>query len=255
VPADDLPGLYRGAALLLCPSLFEGFGIPLVEAMTLGCPIAAANTTSIPEVVGDAALLFDPRQPDFIATACFQLLTDDDLRQTLIMRGRERATHFSWERVADETLQVFEWARAHSIPVRPVARAPGYRIEGVYRDGWAIRRVRLYLPYLPGMKALKIEGYSNHLSYPLALRMKVDGRQVQEQSIANPGKFTFVGEFLRSRRATSEVKIELISGKDFIPSAIEKSLDTRRLAYQIENLSLICAYGPDIPLYRPPWAS
>ena len=255
VPADDLPGLYRGAALLLCPSLFEGFGIPLVEAMTLGCPIAAANTTSIPEVVGDAALLFDPRQPDSIATACFQLLTDDDLRQTLIARGRERATHFSWERVADETLQVFEWARAQSIAVRPVARAPGYRIEGVYRDGWAVRRVRLYLPYLPEMKALKVEGYSNHLSYPLALRMKVDGRRVQKLSIASPGKFTFVGEILRSRRATSEVQIELIAGKDFIPTDIEKTLDTRRLAYQIENLSLICAYGPDIPLYRPPWAS
>jgi hypothetical protein len=223
--------------------------------MTLGCPIAAANTTSIPEVVGDAALLFDPRQPDSIATACFQLLTDDDLRQTLIARGRERATHFSWERVADETLQVFEWARAQSIAVRPVARAPGYRIEGVYRDGWAVRRVRLYLPYLPEMKALKVEGYSNHLSYPLALRMKVDGRQVQEQLIANPGKFIFVGEFLRPRRPTSEVKIELIAGKDFIPTTIEKSLDTRRLAYQIVNLSLVCAYGPDIPLYRPPWAS
>jgi hypothetical protein len=105
------------------------------------------------------------------------------------------------------------------------------------------------------MKALKIDGYSNHLSYPLALRMKVDGRQVQEQSIANRGKFIFVGELLRSRRATSEVKIELIAGKEFIPTAIEKSLDTRRLAYQIENLSLVCSYGPDIPLYRPPWAS
>jgi glycosyltransferase involved in cell wall biosynthesis len=255
VPADALPGLYRGAAMLLCPSLFEGFGIPLVEAMTLGCPIAAANTTSIPEVVGDAALLFDPRQPDSIATACFQLLTDDDLRQALIARGRERARHFSWERVADETLLVFEWARAQSIAVRPAARAPGYRIEGVYRDGWAVRRVRLYLPYLPEMKALKIEGYSHHLSYPLALRMKVDGRQVQEQSIANPGKFIFVGEILRSRRTTSEVQIEIIAAREFIPTAIEKTLDTRKLAYQIENLALICAHGPEIPLYRPPWAS
>jgi glycosyltransferase involved in cell wall biosynthesis len=255
VPALDLPGLYQGATLLLFPSLFEGFGIPLAEAMTLGCPIAAANTTSIPEVVGDAALLFDPRHPDSIATTCFQLLTDDDLRQALITRGRERAKHFSWERVADETLQVFEWARAQSLAVRPAARAPGYRIEGVYRDGWAVRRVRLYFPYLPEMKALKIEGYSNHLSYPLALRMKVDGRQVQEQSIANPGKFIFVGEILRSRRTTSEVQIEIIAAREFIPTAIEKTLDTRKLAYQIENLSLICAYGPDIPLYRPPWAS
>jgi glycosyltransferase involved in cell wall biosynthesis len=255
VPPDDLPGLYRGAAMLLCPSLFEGFGIPLAEAMTLGCPIAAANTSSIPEVVGNAALLFDPRQPDSIATVCFQLLTDDALRQTLIARGRERVAHFSWEKVADETLQVFEWARAQSIAVRPASRAPRYRIEGLYSDGWAIRRVRLYLPYLPEMKALKITGYSNHLSYPVALRMKVDGRRAQKLLIANPGKFTFVGEILRPRGKTSEMQIELIAGNEFIPAAIEKSLDTRRLAYQIENLSLICAHGADVPLYRPPSAS
>jgi hypothetical protein len=105
------------------------------------------------------------------------------------------------------------------------------------------------------MKALKIEGYSHHLSYPLTLRMKVDGRQVQEQSIANPGKFIFVGEILRSRRTTSEVQIEIIAAREFIPTAIEKTLDTRKLAYQIENLALICAHGPEIPLYRPPQAS
>jgi glycosyltransferase involved in cell wall biosynthesis len=255
VAADDLPGLYRGAAMLLFPSLFEGFGIPLVEAMALGCPIAAAHTGSIPEIVGDAALLFDPRQPDSMATVCSQLLADDGLRQTLITRGRERATRFSWERAADETVRVFEWARTQGSAVRPVSRAPGYRIEGVYRDGWAVRRVRLYLPYLPEMKALKIDGSSNHLAYPFALRMKVDGRQVQELSITTPGKFTFVGELLRSRKATSELQIELIAGKEFIPTAIEKTLDTRKLVYQVENLSIICAHGPEVRLYRPPWAS
>jgi hypothetical protein len=255
VPADDLPGLYRGAALLLCPSLFEGFGIPLIEAMTLGCPIAAANSTSIPEVVGDAALLFDPRQPDSLATACFQLLTDDTLRQTLRARGRARATHFSWERAADETLQVFQWACAQHRAVQRASQAPAYRIEGVYRDGWAGRRVRLYLPYLPEMKALKLAGYSNHLSYPVALRMKVDGRRAQKLSIASPGAFTFVGEILRSRRRTSIMQIDVIADSDFIPTTIEQSFDTRRLTYQIEDLSLVCAPGSDIPLYRPPRAS
>jgi hypothetical protein len=254
VTADELPGLYRGAAMLLFPSLFEGFGIPLAEAMALGCPIAAAHTGSIPEIVGDAALLFDPRQPDSMAAVCSQLLADDGLRQTLITRGRERATRFSWERAASETVRVFEWARTQGSAVRPVSRAPGYRIEGVYRDGWAARRVRLYLPYLPEMKALKIDGSSNHLAYPFALRMKVDGRRVQELSITTPGKFTFVGELLRSRKATSEVQIELIAGREFIPTAIEKTLDTRKLAYQIENLSIICAHGPEVALYRPPWA-
>jgi glycosyltransferase involved in cell wall biosynthesis len=252
VPANDLPGLYQGAAMLLFPSLFEGFGIPLVEAMALSCPIAAANTSSIPEVVGDAGLLFDPRHPDSIATVCFQLLTDDDLRRTLIARARERSTRFSWERAADETLRVFEWARAQRISVRPVLRAPGYRIEGVYRDGWAVRRVRLYLPHFPEVKALKVDGFSNHLSYPLSLRMKVDRRQAQKLSIANPGRFTFTGEFPQPRRVMADVQIELIAGKDFIPAEIERSLDTRRLAYHIERLSLICAHGPEIPLYSPP---
>jgi glycosyltransferase involved in cell wall biosynthesis len=252
VPAHDLLGLYQGAALLLFPSLFEGFGIPLLEAMAFGCPIAAANATSIPEIVGDAALLFDPRQPDAIAAVCAQLLTDDDRRRALIARGRERAKNFSWEKAADETLRVFHRARAQCPAVRPVSRAPRYRIEGIYRDGWAVRRVRLYLPCLAEMKALKIDGYTNHLSYPLALRMKVDGRQVQALSIDSAGKFTFVGEIFRARGTTPTVLIEIIAGKEFIPTAIEKTLDTRRLAYQIEKLSLICASGPDIPLYPPP---
>ena len=255
VAADDLPGLFRGADMLLFPSLFEGFGIPLVEAMALGCPIAAANTTSIPEVVGDAALLFDPRHPDSIAAVCAQLLTDDDLRQTLIGRGREQAARFSWERAAEETLTVFEWAHAQSIAVQPVSRVPGHPIEGVYRDGWAVRRVRFELPYIPEMKALKIEGFTNHLSYPLALRMKVDGRLVQKLLITSPGKFAFIGEFLTSRTAMSGVQIEIIAGKDFTPITIEKTMDTRKLAYQIEKLSLICAQGPEIPLYIPSGAS
>ena len=93
------------------------------------------------------------------------------------------------------------------------------------------------------MKALKIEGYSNHLSYPLTLRMKVDGRQVQELSINGPGKFTFVGEILPARGTTSALRIDLIAGKEFIPTAIEKTLDTRRLAYQIEkSLAQLCVW-------------
>jgi glycosyltransferase involved in cell wall biosynthesis len=255
VAADDLPGLYRGAAMLLFPSLYEGFGIPLIEAMALGCPIAAGNTASIPEVVGDAALLFDPRYPDSIAAVCAQLLADAELRQTLIARGRERAARFSWERAANETLQVFEWARAQHIAVRPESTMQRYRIEGVYRDGWAARKVRVFLPDLPELRSLKIEGFSDHLPYPLTLRMKVDGKQVQELSISNPGKFMFVGEFIRSRRRVSGVQIEVTASKDFTPTAIEKTLDSRRLAYHIEKLWLVCAHGPEIPLYSPSRAS
>jgi glycosyltransferase involved in cell wall biosynthesis len=255
VEAGDLPGLYGGAAMLLFPSLFEGFGIPLMEAMTLDCPIAAANTTSIPEVVGNAALLFDPRNPDDIARASSRLLADEALRQALIVRGREQAARFSWGKAADETRQVFEWARAQGIAVRPASRVQRPRIEGIHPDGWAARRVRLYLPYIPEMKAVKIEGFSRHLSYPLAIRMKINGRRAQELSLAGPGEFAFVGELSGARRAMSGVEIEFSTEKDFSPAAVEGSPDIRRLAYWIQKLSLICANDAEVRLYSASWPS
>ncbi|KPV54539.1 hypothetical protein SE17_03160 [Kouleothrix aurantiaca] len=95
VTREEIAYLYLHARALVFPSLFEGFGIPLVEAMAAGCPVVASNTTSIPEVVGDAALLFDPTEPAAIANSIAQIWNDASLRQQLIMRGRERAKHFS----------------------------------------------------------------------------------------------------------------------------------------------------------------
>lgn len=110
VEKRDMPLLYRGARLLIFPSLFEGFGLPLLEAMASECPVVCSNAASIPEVVGDAALLLDPRDPEVIADAIHQALTDEDLRHRLIRAGRERCRHFSWERTARETLKVLEEA-------------------------------------------------------------------------------------------------------------------------------------------------
>ncbi len=125
VETGDMPLLYRGARLLIFPSLFEGFGLPLLEAMASECPVVCSNSTSIPEVVGNAALLFDPRDPEAIADAIHRVLTDEELRHRLIRAGRERCRHFSWERTARETLKILE--EAASIGVRPLLRfdAPG----------------------------------------------------------------------------------------------------------------------------------
>jgi len=87
------------------PSLFEGFGIPLLEAMAAGTPVCAANVSSIPEVVGDAALLFDPRNADDIARQLERLLHDTSLRQQLVARGRQQAQLFSWDDAASGVLQ------------------------------------------------------------------------------------------------------------------------------------------------------
>jgi glycosyltransferase involved in cell wall biosynthesis len=115
VPRTDLPALYAGAACLVFASLFDGFGIPLVEAMLVGCPIAASNTTSIPEVVGAAAALFDPRDPADMARAIAAVVRDPGVAAELVRRGRARVGRFSVSRTADLTLDLFDQVRWHGL--------------------------------------------------------------------------------------------------------------------------------------------
>jgi glycosyltransferase involved in cell wall biosynthesis len=103
----DLPAMFNGARLLVFPSFFEGFGIPVLEAMGTGLPIACADATSLPEVAGDAAVYFDPNDPEDMAEKIHCLNEDEDLRERLIRRGFERSALFSWERAAGETLKVY----------------------------------------------------------------------------------------------------------------------------------------------------
>jgi glycosyltransferase involved in cell wall biosynthesis len=115
LPVEQLTYLYRRADALVFPSLFEGFGIPLVEAMAAGCPVVAARATSIPEVAGDAAELFDPTSPDALAAAIERVVDDEGRRATLRHRGFARARQFSAARMADGHRTVFrEAARAYS---------------------------------------------------------------------------------------------------------------------------------------------
>ncbi len=107
VDGGDLPSLYSGAELFVFPSLAEGFGIPVIEAMACGTPVVASNTTSIPEITADAALLVDPMDRDALVTAIYAALSKSDLRQELVEKGLDRARHFSWERTASETLEMY----------------------------------------------------------------------------------------------------------------------------------------------------
>jgi glycosyltransferase involved in cell wall biosynthesis len=110
VDDDDLPELMGGALARALPSLYEGFGLPALEAMARGTPVLASNTSSLPEVVGEAGLLVDPLDVDAIATGLVRLATDPELRAELGARGRRRAAESSWERAAAETLAVLEEA-------------------------------------------------------------------------------------------------------------------------------------------------
>jgi len=107
VPRREMPLLYAAASFLIFPSLFEGFGLPVLEAMASGCPVACSDLTTLPEIAGGAALLFDPYSEEQIAKAARQLIEDKEIRQALRQRGLERAREFSWEKMARETLQVY----------------------------------------------------------------------------------------------------------------------------------------------------
>lgn len=105
---EDKPYIYSGASAFIFPSLYEGFGIPLLEAMACETPIAASRAASIPEVAGDAALFFDQNDAHAIAEAMEKIIENDDLRKELAARGKERVKNFSWAKCARETLEEIE---------------------------------------------------------------------------------------------------------------------------------------------------
>ncbi len=104
----DLPALYRNAALFAFPSLYEGFGLPVLEAMACGAPVVCSNGSSLPEVAGDAALLVDPHDTDALAQAMARALEDADLRQKMIACGFAQAARFTWEQAACQLLAAFD---------------------------------------------------------------------------------------------------------------------------------------------------
>lgn len=106
----DLPSIMAGAQFFCLPSLFEGFGLPILEAQHYGTAVMTANNSSLPEVAGDAAILVDPTDVDAIAQAMLHLSRDEDLRQKLIAAGYENVKRFSWEKAAAETMAVLEEA-------------------------------------------------------------------------------------------------------------------------------------------------
>ena len=108
VDEQDLPQLYNGASVFVYPSLYEGFGLPVLEAMACGIPVVTSNVSSLPEVIGDAGLAVNPEDPEALAGALHQLLTNESLRDALGQKGQQRAQQFSWDRTARETLRTYE---------------------------------------------------------------------------------------------------------------------------------------------------
>ena len=110
VDDEKMPALFSGASVFVYPSVFEGFGLPPLEAMACGVPVICSGVTSLPEVVGDAAITVDPACVDEIAEAMHKVLTDPALQARLVQKGREQAARFSWQTAAQRTFEVYRQA-------------------------------------------------------------------------------------------------------------------------------------------------
>ena len=108
VSAHRLPMLYQAASVFLFPSFEEGFGLPILEAMSFGVPVVASSSSCLPEVGGEAALYAEPSAPDQIAAQVRRAVENGELRESMIHKGLERAREFSWRRAAEATLKVYE---------------------------------------------------------------------------------------------------------------------------------------------------
>ncbi|MHC5082195.1 MAG: glycosyltransferase family 4 protein, partial [Planctomycetota bacterium] len=183
---ETMASLYQAASFLVFPSLFEGFGLPIVEAMASGAPVLASNATSIPEVAGEAALLFDPRSPEEICDIMAKALEDPGVLEGLRSKGRDRVKAFSWDRAAEETLEVFRTA------IRRGAGKTGAMWEGIHPDGWVTRRARLRMrrPFGGGVLGIRGEtAFPDAGAYPIEIECRMGGEGIRKR-VEAPGAFS-----------------------------------------------------------------
>jgi glycosyltransferase involved in cell wall biosynthesis len=186
VSRADVAGLHAASSLLVFPSLFEGFGLPVLEAMHFGAPVACSNVTSLPEVGGDAVYFFDPHSEQQIADAILAVMDDRSLRQSLVEAGREQVDRFSYARTAAETLAVFRKVHDGKLPppdvppYRPVV--PGRLLERG-QGRWYFR--------LPDVRQVRLEVMQGG-TLPQHLEVALDGQKLLDAPLGGPPVCEFV---------------------------------------------------------------
>jgi len=220
---EELASIWSGAYSLIFPSLFEGFGIPLLEAMFFEKPILCSNSTSLPEVGGDAVIYFDPRRPDEIAAAMESILIDKRLYDTLVLKGKERIEKFSFEHMVDNYMSVFNDVSLVD------NKKDYYDIHGIYGDGWAGKAILISFGASNSLRLMDLELFMPdwHPKLNGNIIVKFNGNNLKKYCI-NRGEIIKIQKELPQKGGSMQLDISSV----FIPD----NGDVRALTLMVNNL-------------------
>jgi len=233
-----MPGLYHGAACLVFPSVFEGLGLPALEALALGCPLLCSDIEVFREVVGDAAIMFDPLNQVEIANAIEQVITSPALAEDLRSRGLARAAECDWQSVARASLSILEQTAAlqEKKPVAPF-------VQGIYPDNWAGPRSFVKRIDRSRWREMYIEGDVPAGCDNVTVAIFRDGVCISALHSQEPTRFSQYIDWPESADDQQYVEIGFAVDRDIVPSKLGLSSDLRRLSFIVLSLVLFDAQG------------
>lgn len=240
LPNAELAALMADCTGVIFPSLYEGFGLPVIEAMAAGVPVACSNTTSLPEVAADAAILFDPRVPAQMAQAMISLVENEALRARLIHSGLQRAAEFSnSERMAQEYWELFQYALAN--------QRHENLLTGVYSDGWIGPCLHLQVAPAKSAQTIEIEllapGWLPQSS--LTVIAKRSGKKQGSTIVLGRGTSAVLSLPIESTGGSYEVSM----APTFVPARTGHGDDQRELSAMLQRCGIVRADGECAALF------
>lgn len=223
LPQEKFISVWQGCEFLIFPSLYEGFGIPVIEAMSMGKPVMCSNTTSLPEVAGDAALYFDPRKPEDIVSGIEKMVTDPGFRNDLVSRGYHRVKMFRSEDMTNRYLEIFRSAMKNAQPLRD-------EVVGVFDDGWTGEEIHI---------RFRTGGKNRFLQLRLEAPSFLPARRVQ---LELQSKNTIEQRWTINRGKEITIQLPLPEQEGYISLLVQPTFQPSawNLGSDIRNLGVMC---------------
>lgn len=236
LPSTELAALMSHCVGVVFPSLYEGFGLPVIEAMAAGVPVACSNRTSLPEVAADAAILFDPRIPTQISQAMISLVENAELRVRLIDVGLQRAEEFSDSmRMTREYWELFQFACGN--------KNHENLMTGIYLDGWSCSQINIQIGALTNAQTL--ETVFTAPQHKVMIEAYFDGKAIQTPLSIQAGKEAVLSFPMEPKRGLYELRIS----PTFIPALIGLGDDQRELGAKVLRCGVSLDNGDYFPFY------